>query len=378
MIHCLLELKDHTILQNDNQVSSSDTPLTPFQCSLLAFMFMSEKPEEFDFRNKQTSEEGFYRLSPALRSCTTALLNCCYMTPLLCATVASVLRSLIRPTLKLLTLDLSYNDLGDLGLESLAFALHERCTLQGLRLSGCLITLPETVSSVLVIGLRSDPFQMKALDLSYNPLADIELDFPFQLKLNLEHRGENRNKPGLQKYACELTLDPSTANCFLILSEGDKKVTRQSKKQLYPITQDGFDKCNQVLCKEGLDKRHYLEVECLHKVHIGMAYKGIERKGTGESVTLGCNANSGTLYASKYKGHAQHKEILHRLQLPKIKAHVPYRVGVFLDWPAGTLSFYMVNQLGTLTHLYTFHTTFTEPLYLGFGLNSLTATIHLL
>lgn len=51
------------------------------------------------------------------------------------------------------------------------------------RLSGCLITLPETVSSVLVIGLRSDPFQMKALDLSYNPLADIELDFPFQLKL---------------------------------------------------------------------------------------------------------------------------------------------------------------------------------------------------
>lgn len=73
LIHCLLELKDHTILQNDNQVSSSDTPLTPFQCSLLAFMFMSEKPEEFDFRNKQTSEEGFYRLSPALRSCTTAL-----------------------------------------------------------------------------------------------------------------------------------------------------------------------------------------------------------------------------------------------------------------------------------------------------------------
>eukprot|EP00063_Salmo_salar_P064335 XP_014039170.1 PREDICTED: NACHT, LRR and PYD domains-containing protein 3-like [Salmo salar] len=432
LIHCLLELKDHTILQNDNQVSSSDTPLTPFQCSLLAFMFMSEKPEEFDFRNKQTSEEGFYRLAPALRSCTTALLNCCHMTPL-CATVASVLRSqnscitvldlghnnlgdggvkrlcdglwnanckvktlnlshnnvgeqgvkelckvLIRPTSKLLTLDLSCNDLGDLGLESLAFALYERCTLQALRLSGCLITLPENVSSVLVIALRSDPFQMKELDLSYNPLGDIELDFPFQLKLNLEHRGENRNKPGLQKYAYELTLDPSTANGFLVLSEGDKKVTRQRKDQQYPITQNRFDKCNQVLCKEGLDKRHYLEVECLHNVQIGMAYKGIERKGTGESVTLGCNANSWTLYTSKYQGHAQHKEILHRLQLPKIKAHVPYRVGVFLDWPAGTLSFYMVNQLGTLTHLYTFHTTFTEPLYLGFGLNSPTAAIHLL
>uniref|UniRef100_A0A4W5P509 SPRY-associated domain-containing protein n=1 Tax=Hucho hucho TaxID=62062 RepID=A0A4W5P509_9TELE len=375
LVHCLLELKDHTILHNDNQVSSSDTPQTPFQCSRLALMFMSEKPEEFDFRNKQTSEEGFYRLAPALQSCTTALLNCCHMKPLLCATVASVLRSpnscitvldlghnnlgdvgvrrlcdglwnnnckvetlnlshnnvgeqgvkelckvLIRPTLKLLTLDLSCNDFGDLGLESLAFALYERCTLQALRLSGCLITMPENVSSALGIALRSDPFKMKELDLSYNPIGDVELDFPFQLKLNLEHRGESRNKPGLQKYACELTLDPSTANGFLILSEGDRKVMCQRKDQQYPITRDRFDNCNQVLCKEGLDKRHYLEVECLHNVNIGMAYKRIERKGTGDSVTLGCNANSWTLYASKYKAHAKHKEMIHRLQLPKIKA----------------------------------------------------------
>ncbi|XP_024272736.2 stonustoxin subunit beta-like [Oncorhynchus tshawytscha] len=175
---------------------------------------------------------------------------------------------------------------------------------------------------------------MKELDLNYNLLGDIELDFPFQLKLNLEHRGESRNKPGLQKYACELTLDPSTANGFLVLSEGGRKVSCQRKDQQYPITQDRFDKCNQVLCKESLDKRHYLEVECLHRVHIGMAYKGIDRKGTGDSVTLGCNANSWTVYASKYKGHTQHKDMLHRLQIPQIKAHVPYRVGVFLDWPA--------------------------------------------
>uniref|UniRef100_A0A4W5K4K3 NACHT domain-containing protein n=1 Tax=Hucho hucho TaxID=62062 RepID=A0A4W5K4K3_9TELE len=362
-------------------ISSSDTPLTPFQCSRLALMFMSEKPEEFDFRNKQTSEEGFYRLAPALRSSILNSLfhrlNCCHMKPLLCATVASVLRSpnscitvldlghnnlgdggvrrlcdelwnanckvetlnlshnnvgeqgvkelckvLIRPTLKLLTLDLSCNDFGDLGLESLAFALYERCTLQALRyVQQC------QIRQWHIKALRSDPFQMKELDLSYNPIGDVELDFPFQLK-------RVRLCKRIPMYACELTLDPSTANGFLILSEGDK-VTRQSKKQQYPITQDRFDNCNQVLCKEGLYEQHYLEVECLHNVNIGMAYKRIERKGTGDSVTLGCNANSWTLYASKYKGHAKHKEIIHRLQLPKIKAHVPYRVGVFLDWPAG-------------------------------------------
>ncbi|XP_038842477.1 uncharacterized protein LOC120041685 [Salvelinus namaycush] len=43
------------------------------------------------------------------------------------------------------------------------------------------------------------------------------------------------------------------------------------------------------------------------------------------------------------------------------------RVGVFLDWPTGTLSFYKV-YCGLMTHLYTFQTIFTEPLYPTFGL----------
>uniref|UniRef100_A0A4W5QT10 B30.2/SPRY domain-containing protein n=1 Tax=Hucho hucho TaxID=62062 RepID=A0A4W5QT10_9TELE len=432
LIHCLLQLKDHTILQNDNnQVSPSDTPPTPFQCSLLAYMFiMSEKPEEFDFRNNKTSEEAFRRLAPALLSCTRALLNFCDITALQCETVASVLQAenshltvldlghnnlgdegvirlccglrnpnckvetlnlrhnhvgvggvkavcevLTCPTSKLLNLDLSCNDLGDPGAELLAFALRTRCKLQALRLSGCLITLPEDVSSVL--ALRSESFQMKELDLSYNPLRYVELDFPRQL--NLDHRGESRNNPGLQKYASEVTLDPSTVNVFLSLSEGNRKVTRQKKKQDYPFTEERFDECNQVLCKEGLCGRHYLEVECLHDVHIGMAYKELERNGAGNNVTLGQNAVSWTLYASKDKFYAQHKKIIHNLRLPEIKSNESYRTGVFLDWPAGILSFYNISsESDKLTHLYAFHTTFTEPLYLGLRLQSPTTTISLI
>ncbi|XP_038844283.1 NACHT, LRR and PYD domains-containing protein 3-like isoform X1 [Salvelinus namaycush] len=434
LIHCLLQLKDHTILQNDNnQVSPSDTPPTPFQCSLLAYMFiMSEKPEEFDFRNNKTSEEAFRRLAPALLSCTRALLNFCDITALECKTVASVLQSenshltvldlghnnlgdegvirlccglrnpnckvetlnlrhnhvgvggvkaicevLTCPTSKLLNLDLSCNDLGDPGAELLAFALHTRCKLQALRLSGCLITLPEDVSSVLAIALRSECFQMKELDLSYNPLRTVDLDFPLQL--NMDHGGESRNKPGLQKYASEVTLDPSTVNVFLSLSEGNRKVTRQRKEKHYPITDERFDKCNQVLCKEGLCGRHYLEVECLHDVHIGMAYKQLERKGAGDNVILGRNAVSWTLYASKDKFHAQHKNKIHNLRLPEIKSNESYRIGVFLDWPAGILSFYNISsESDKRTHLYAFHTTFTEPLYLGLRLQSPTSTISLI
>ncbi|KAJ8362440.1 hypothetical protein AAFF_G00374100 [Aldrovandia affinis] len=54
----------------------------------------------------------------------------------------------------------------------------------------------------------------------------------------------------------------------------------------------------------------------------------------------------------------------------------PRRVGVFLDWPAGTLSFYSVSS-DTLTRLHTFHSTFTEPLYPGFGLVTVGTSVSL-
>ncbi|KAL0993503.1 hypothetical protein UPYG_G00108880 [Umbra pygmaea] len=432
LIHCLLQLKDHSLLQRDNN-QSSDAPLTPFQCSLLAYTFIiSEKPEQFDFRNKKTSEEGFSRLSPALLSCTKALLNFCQITPPLCATVANVLRSqnsrvtvldlshnylgdagvrrlcdgllhsdcnvehlnlshnnvgvqgvknlcevLICPTSKLRILDLSCNDFGDSGLELLASALYVRCKLQVLRLSGCLITLPEDVKLVLSIALRSDPYQMKELDLSYNSLRNIYVDFPLELIYNMDHREESRSKEGLHKYGCELTLDPSTVNGFLLLSEGNRKVSCQKKMQTYPDTIERFDKCNQVLCKESLCERHYLEVDCLQDVHIGLVYKCLERKWASDCVRLGHNANSWALYISDSKSHVKHKSFSHNLHLPEFKSSVSYRVGVFLDWPAGILSFYMVNN-GTLTPLYGFYTTFTEPLYVCIGLNTPTATVSLL
>ncbi|XP_071264249.1 stonustoxin subunit alpha-like [Salvelinus alpinus] len=223
---------------------------------------------------------------------------------------------------------------------------------------------------------------MKELDLSYNPLGDV-VDLPSELEnLKVDYRGENRTNQGLRKYisdASELTLDPSTANCFLSLSEGKREVTRQREMKHYPSTQERFDKCNQVLCKEGLCGRHYLEVECLHDVHIGMAYKQLERKGAGDNVKLGRNAVSWTLCASKDKFHAQHKNNIHNLRLPEIKSNESYRIGVFLDWPAGILSFYNISsESDKLIHLYAFHTTFTEPLYLGLRLQSPTSTISLI
>ncbi|MED6275516.1 hypothetical protein CHARACLAT_027277, partial [Characodon lateralis] len=50
------------------------------------------------------------------------------------------------------------------------------------------------------------------------------------------------------------------------------------------------------------------------------------------------------------------------------------RVAVYVDCPAGILSFYRVSS-DSLIHLHTFNTTFTEPLYAGFGLWSLGSSV---
>lgn len=44
------------------------------------------------------------------------------------------------------------------------------------------------------------------------------------------------------------------------------------------------------------------------------------------------------------------------------------RVGVAVDYSAGTITFSEVGPSGGLTHLHTFAAAFTQPLCLGFGL----------
>ncbi|XP_031675262.1 AT-rich interactive domain-containing protein 1A-like [Oncorhynchus kisutch] len=51
-------------------------------------------------------------------------------------------------------------------------------------------------------------------------------------------------------------------------------------------------------------------------------------------------------------------------------------VGVFLDWLVGTLSFYEIYS-DTMTHVYTFQTIFTEPLYPGFSVSNEGSSVSL-
>ncbi|CAL8290596.1 unnamed protein product [Lota lota] len=189
--------------------------------------------------------------------------------------------------------------------------------------------------------------------------------------LNMEMKKVPDLKSALKKYACELTLDPNTAHRHLSLSEDNRKVTQVREEQSYPDHPERFDSCPQVLCREGLTGRCYWEVQWEGGVEIGVTYRGITRRGGGDDSWLGGNNKSWSLfcydggYIARYNGSST----VIRLPPPGSK-----RVGVYLDRPAGTLSFYRVSpdvggSSDTLTHIHTFQSTFTqEDLLPGFVL----------
>ncbi|XP_058872588.1 tripartite motif-containing protein 16-like [Acipenser ruthenus] len=175
---------------------------------------------------------------------------------------------------------------------------------------------------------------------------------------------EPRNRAEFLKYSCQLTLDPNTAHRNLCLSEGNRKVTWRRETQQYPDHSERFDRYTQVLCREGLSgTRCYWEIECSGGwASIGVTYKGISRKGGDRSCGLGYNDKSWSVYCSDSSYTARHNN-----NETTITAPCSPRIGVYLDFNAGTLSFYGVSD--TMTLLHRFQTTFTEPLYPGFGLH---------
>ncbi|XP_058872228.1 tripartite motif-containing protein 16-like [Acipenser ruthenus] len=175
---------------------------------------------------------------------------------------------------------------------------------------------------------------------------------------------EPRNRAEFLKYSCQLTLDPNTAYRQLCLSEGNRKVTRRRETQRYPHHPERFDIWPQVLCREGLSgTRWYWEIEWSgREASIGVTYKGISRKGMDHSCGLGFNDKSWSLRCSDSSYTARHNNNETAIPAPRSP-----RIGVYLDFNAGTLSFYGVSD--TMTLLHRFQTTFTEPLYPGFRLD---------
>ncbi|XP_034038831.1 NACHT, LRR and PYD domains-containing protein 4C-like [Thalassophryne amazonica] len=373
LIHCLNELKDRSLVDQIQQSLSSgrlsEERLSPSHLSALAFILLSSDQhlDVFDLKKYSASHEALLMLLPVIKASKKALLSDCNLSERSCEVLSSVLSS---QSSSLTELDLSNNQLKDSGVKLLSAGLESpHCHLDTLRLSGCLITHEGCAS--LASALTSNPSHLRELDLSYNhpgdsvKLLSAGLEDPRWTldSLRVDPGGVRWLRPGLRKYFCELSLDPNSVNRKLKLSNNNTKVEHVDEDQSYPDHPDRFDLCPQVLSTTGLTGRCYWEVEWRRHVFISMTYTRIRRKGDSLDCGFGFNDQSWSLICSDgccYSVWNNNRETF--LHLSPSSSH---RVSVFVDCPAGTLSFYDVSS-DSLIHIHTFCCTFTEPLYAGF------------
>ncbi|KAM4598299.1 NACHT, LRR and PYD domains-containing protein 12-like [Polymixia lowei] len=331
----------------------------------------SSRLRELDLGNNDLQDSGVKLLSAGLKSphcgMETLRLSQTKLSWRCCEELASVLSS---NSSRLRELDLSNNDLLDSGVNLLSLGLGSpHCRLETLRLSGCLLT--EEGCASLASALRSNPSHLRELDLSYNHPGDSGVKL---LSAGLEDPHWRLETLSFDRCGkCRLKPDPNTVNRHLSLSEGNREVTKVEEDQCYSYHPERFHHYHQVLCREGLTGRCYWEVERRGEVRIGVTYRGIRRRAGGDDSCLGENDNSWCLVCSGNSYSARRNQKRTDISLRSSGSN---SVGVFLDWSAGTLSFYTVSS-DTLTLIYTFRSTFTEPLYPAFGVESGSGSVSL-
>ncbi len=157
-------------------------------------------------------------------------------------------------------------------------------------------------------------------------------------------------------YKVDITFDPDTANPWLQLSEDGRQMRHLGAWQNLADTPERFDTVVIALSCEGLSSgRHYWEVQVGEKDdwYLGVARASVNRKGR-ISVSM---AHSYWALAMK-KGQEYRASSSPPLLLsiePKLK-----RVGVYVDYEEGQVSFYDVQNK---SHIYTFMDSFKEKLF---------------
>uniref|UniRef100_A0A3B4DUU5 E3 ubiquitin-protein ligase TRIM39-like n=1 Tax=Pygocentrus nattereri TaxID=42514 RepID=A0A3B4DUU5_PYGNA len=161
----------------------------------------------------------------------------------------------------------------------------------------------------------------------------------------------------IQQYAVDVTLDADTAHSNLILSDDGKQVTHGDTRQNLPHNPKRFDYCPCVLGKEGFSSgRFYYEVQVSEKTKwdVGVARESIKKKG---QLTLSPVNGLWTVVLRNGNDY----EVSAGPPIPLLVKHKLKKVGVFVDYEEGLVSFYDVESR---SHIYSFTgQSFTEKLY---------------
>ncbi|XP_062849507.1 E3 ubiquitin-protein ligase TRIM39-like isoform X1 [Trichomycterus rosablanca] len=161
----------------------------------------------------------------------------------------------------------------------------------------------------------------------------------------------------IQQYAVDVILDPDTANPELILSDDGKQVTDGDEWQDLPNNPERFYQCVFVMGKEGFSSgRFYYEVQVKGKTEW---YLGVTRESSNRKGEITVSPEDG--YWSVCLGNKTEYQALDSPHVLFSLKQAPQKVGVFVDYEEGLVSFYDVENE---SHIYSFTgQSFTEKLY---------------
>ncbi|KAM3609390.1 uncharacterized protein V6R79_014054 [Siganus canaliculatus] len=178
-----------------------------------------------------------------------------------------------------------------------------------------------------------------------------------QLEKELSDQMKKLELKKVQQHEVEVTLDPDTAQPYLILSDDGREVKHGDVEKNLSNNPERFDHCVYVLAKQSFSSgRFYYEVQVKGNIEwdLGVAKESINRKGR---ITLSPQNGYWTICLrndNEYQACADPS-------VPLSLKPGPEKVGVFVDYEEGLVSFYDVDA-AALIYSFT-DCCFTEKLY---------------
>ncbi|XP_062968100.1 tripartite motif-containing protein 16 [Cynocephalus volans] len=198
-----------------------------------------------------------------------------------------------------------------------------------------------------------------------------EYDIRTQVSAVVQHKyrisnPEPSTRQQFLQYAHDITFDQDTAHRYLRLQEDNRKVTNTTPwEHPYLDLPSRFLHWRQVLSQQSLYlHRYYFEVEISGEgIYLGLTHTGIDRKGAERNSCISGNNFSWCLHWNGKEFKAWHSDT----ETP-LKAGFFRRLGIYVNFPGGTLSFYGI-EYDAMTLIHKFDCKFSEPVYAAFWLS---------
>ncbi|XP_018412623.1 PREDICTED: E3 ubiquitin-protein ligase TRIM50 [Nanorana parkeri] len=211
------------------------------------------------------------------------------------------------------------------------------------------------IQNYSAVTTRCQPPSPRCVDTTYSAVSFKPGFRQDDIKLTVWKRLQRRILPPPEI----VKLDPLTAHPLLELAKGDTVVQCRSPANRRGSNPEGFENSSCVLATRGFSTgKHYWEVivGTKPKWRIGVVKGTVSRKGKMVRAP-----EAGAWLIGLKEGRFYEAFTSPNVTLP-INCH-PQRIGIFLNYEKGELTFYNADNPNELIPLYTFHAEFQGKLY---------------